>query len=336
MRRLSIIFVFVALGAALVPALEPTPALARRHTPAPTPSPTAVPTPQPTPSPTLAPAVRDARLHETLAAIARTAPGLLGVTVVDLARGERVSVRGDDLFPLASVGKLAVALAVFERSDRRRLDLDERVLITAADLRHGPGPLARDHPRGNVTLAYWQLVRCLLVEGDNTANDLLLSALGGPSAVQTTLQELGLRGFRIRLSAAERYAAERAHRTFAQGGDNAGTPNGVADLLTGIVEQDDLSLESTTEFLLDLSRAPTLPSRIAAGLPAGTLLAHTIGTSATFNGTTDATNDAGIVTLADGRRILIVAFLHSSKATADVRDATLAHVARAAYDAFVP
>jgi hypothetical protein len=51
---------------------------------------------------------------------------------------------------------------------------------------------------------------------------------------------------------------------------------------------------------------------------------------------TDATNDAGILTLPDGRRIVIVALLSAARGDAAERDAVLAGVARAAYDAFGP
>jgi beta-lactamase class A len=71
-------------------------------------------------------------------------------------------------------------------------------------------------------------------------------------------------------------------------------------------------------------------------LPAQLALAHKTGTSDTFDGRTGATNDAGIVTLPDGRVIVVVAFLQDSPANDAERDATLANVARAVADAYVP
>jgi beta-lactamase class A len=326
------LFAALALGAS---SGLPGPAAAR-HAPAPTPSPSPTATPSPSPTPTLAPAARLERLRAELATLARDTPGRLGVAVYDITDDTRVAVRGDEPFPLASTAKLAVGLAVFRRADQGRLDLNARIAISAADLRRGASEIAAQHPRGNVTLTYWQLTRAMLTDSDNTANDVLLATLGGPRAVQTFLTKLGTHGFRYRKSEAELYADARAGRTFARGGDNAGTPNGVADLLRDLALGHDLSLDATNEMLLMLAASHTGDARLRAGLPPGASLAHESGTSDTAGDVTDATNDAGILTLPDGRRIVIVAFLAASHGDENTREAVLAAVARAAYEAFGP
>jgi hypothetical protein len=53
-----------------------------------------------------------------------------------------------------------------------------------------------------------------------------------------------------------------------------------------------------------------------------------------MDGKTDATNDVGIVTLPNGNRIAIAVFLHDSPADEPTREATIAKLARAAYDSF--
>ncbi len=328
MRRLTSLLLLVTLFVA-------SPAFAGRR-PAPSPSPAPTATPGPSPTPALSPAQRIDRLRAQLNAIAQDAPGRLGIAVYDLVHDTRITVRGDEAFPLASTAKLAVALAAFRRADQRRLRLDERVSIAAADLRHGPGGIAAAHPRGNVTLTYWQLIAAMLIDSDNTANDVLLGALGGPASIQTFLTKLGTHGFVYRKSEAALYADARAGRTFARGGDNAGTPSGVADLLSGLAQGYYLTIDSTNEMLLMLSASYTGSDRLRAGLPPGAALAHKTGTSDTFDGTADATNDAGILTLPDGRRIVIVALLSGARGDAASRDAVLARVARAAYDAFGP
>jgi beta-lactamase class A len=316
-------------------AFAPLGAGARRRVP-PSPAPSPVATPTPLPMPVLSSQDRDARLRDALSALAQGAPGRLGVSVIDLARDERVSVHGDDAFPLASVVKLAVALAAFRRADQGRFDLDTRILVSAADLRRGVSPIAEAHPYGNVWLSNLELLRAMLVDSDDTACDVLLGELGGPKAVDTLLGKLGLRGFAIRRTEADMSAEARTHQTFAHGGDNAGTPNGVADLLAHLVEKGYLGEDRTSELTLLLSQVQTGQTRLRAGLPADTTFLHKTGTSDTFDGTTDATNDAGVVTLPGGRRIVIVAFLAQSHATPEQRDATLARAASLAYAAFVP
>ncbi len=45
-----------------------------------------------------------------------------------------------------------------------------------------------------------------------------------------------------------------------------------------------------------------------------------------------ATNDIGLITLPDGRRLAIAIFVTDSKADEATRDAVIARIARAAYD----
>jgi len=317
-RRLVFIAFAVVLAAA--------PALARRHPPRPT------PTPAPTPLPLEA---RVELLRAQISEIGRIAPGRLGVALVDTSHGARVSLRGAEEFPLASTCKLAVALVAFRRVDQHRLDLDKRVVVKAADLRAG-SEIAASHPRGGVSLTYWELVRAMLVDGDDTASDLVLRTLGGPRAVQSVLDRLGIAGFRIRKSEAQLAAGARRGRAFAGGGDNAGSPEGVAALLVGIAAHRLLLEDSTDEMLAMLAASGGGAARLRAGLPDGVTFAHLSGASRVSGGVAGATNDAGIVTLPDGRRIVIVAFLAESNADGAARDAILARVASAAYDAFAP
>jgi len=324
---------FALLGAF---AFDASPALARRRaapSPVPQPTATAVPTPVAT-SPSQA--TRMQHMREQLGEIARTAPGRLGVAVYDLATNERFALRGGEAFPLASVYKLAIAVTAYRLADQKRFLLDQRVLVTRGDLRRGAGDIAREHPTGGVTLTNWQLVRAMLVGSDNTASDVVLRAIGGPAVVQRTLQRLHVRGLAIRKSEAELASDAQAQRTFAQGGDNGGTPDALAGLLVGLATQRFTLLDSTYELLGDLEDVTTSPARLRAGLPESMRLAHKTGTSATFDGTTDATNDVGLVTLPDGRRIAVVALLAGSRADEATRDATLARVARAIADAYAP
>ncbi|MBD5653788.1 MAG: serine hydrolase [Candidatus Eremiobacteraeota bacterium] len=294
----------VGATVAFAVALAATPAFARR--PAPKPSPTPTPTAIPTPPPLTSEARID-RLRARIEDISRAAPGRLGVTIVDTSLGTHVAVRGSEAFPLATTYRIAVALTAFRRVDQHRFELSDRTLVTSSGF----------------SITYWELVRAMLVGSDRTASDAVLRAVGGPSAVQGVLDRLGFRGFSMGKS---------------QGGnlDRTATPDAVAALLQGIAEQRLLHEDSTYELLTMLENVRASPSRLRAGLPPHAKLADAAGASATIGGVTDATNDAGVFTLPDGRRIVIVALLNGSSADSATRDATLAQVAAAAYAAFGP
>ncbi|GAC1563221.1 MAG: class A beta-lactamase [Vulcanimicrobiaceae bacterium] len=305
---------------------------ARRHVaPSPTPVATA-PAPAATP---LSEGARLAVMRGELETIAREAPGRLGLAVVDIATNQRFAIRGDEKFPLASTVKLPIAIVAYRLADQHKLDLDDRVSVKRGDFRRGPQEIARAHPFG-AAYAYWQLVRAMLVTSDNTASDVVLRAVGGASAVDGFLHRLHVRDFTIRYSEANLAANADAHRTFEQGGDNVGTPNAMADLLTGLDMQRFTLVDATNELLLHLDDVATGAERLRAGLPATLRLAHKTGTSATVDGVTDATNDVGLVTLPNGRRVAVVAFLALSRADETTREATLARVARAVAAAYAP
>ena len=72
--------------------------------------------------------------------------------------------------------------------------------------------------------------------------------------------------------------------------------------------------------------------RQKGNLPVGTIVMHKTGTSGTRGGVTFATNDIGLITLPDGRRLAIAVFVTDSTADDDTRDAVIARIAKAAYD----
>jgi beta-lactamase class A len=87
---------------------------------------------------------------------------------------------------------------------------------------------------------------------------------------------------------------------------------------------------------LMIAGAARIP-RIGALLPPGTVVARKAGTSDTnAAGIAAATNDAGIITLPDGRHLLIAVFVRDSKADMTTREGVIASIARAAYTTYIP
>ena len=93
-----------------------------------------------------------------------------------------------------------------------------------------------------------------------------------------------------------------------------------------------LSPASTALLLGIMTRSPVLPGRLKGLLPSTVPVAHKPGTSATTNGVTAASNDAGVITLADHSHLAIAVLIKDSSAPAAVRDSVIARVAKAAYD----
>jgi len=74
--------------------------------------------------------------------------------------------------------------------------------------------------------------------------------------------------------------------------------------------------------------------RLKGYLPAGAVVARKPGTSRTSNGLTRATNDVGIITLPNGKHLLIAVFIADAYGTTEEREGIIAQIARFFWDGF--
>ena len=116
---------------------------------------------------------------------------------------------------------------------------------------------------------------------------------------------------------------------------NWATPKGALALLVALQSKRGLSAESQVLLLKLMTESIPGSKRLKGELPAGTVVAHKTGTGGTRNGITSANNDIGIITLPDGRHLAVAAFVSDSAADDDTRDAIIARLAKAAWDAAV-
>jgi len=267
------------------------------------------------------------RLQATLDSLARSVDGRVGIAVTLVEASRPLSAGGPGRFPMQSVYKLPIAMAVLDAVDHHQLTLDDSVAVTAADIAPVHSPIRERFPRGNVTFPLHELLRLASVESDGTASDVLLRLVPAPT-VQAYLHRIGVDSVRIETTEQAMAADELAqYRNWA-------TPAGAVALLASLQGGKALAPASTTQLLEWLTAAMTGPNRLRAGLPAGTRLAHKTGTDRTRNGLTRATNDIGLVTLPDGRHLAIAVFVMDSRAEEADRERLMARVARAAWEAW--
>ena len=266
-------------------------------------------------------------LRSQIARAAAPARGRVGVFATLLGTDQEVVLAADERFPMQSVFKLPLAMTVLAAVDRGDLALDQAVRVTPADFvsdrQHSP---IRDRNPGGVTLPLRDLLRAAASESDGTAADVLLGLVGGPEAVTAFVRGLGVDGLTVAVT--EKDMARDPQAQF----QNWATPEGAAAVLRALDEGRGLSSDSRGHLLRLLTETPTGPNRIRGRLPEGTPVAHKTGTSRTVDGVTAATNDVGIVTLPDGRRVALAVFVSDSPANDAARDRVIADVARAAYD----
>ncbi len=268
-----------------------------------------------------------ASLWTRISDFARVTRGPVGAAVVVVEGGRVVALHGEQRFPMQSVYKLPIAMAVLHQIDSGRLRLDRRVKIGRSDMVPlSRGSLIRDkHPNGT-EMTVSELLGAMLGVSDGTASDVLLKLAGGPERVTRYVRGLGVRD--IVVATTERAMAQGEQVQYR----NWATPDAMAGLLRALQEGKGLSA-SSRRLLLDLMTvSKTGTDRIKGLLPAGTVVAHKTGSSGTVDGLTRATNDAGLMTLPDGRHLAIVVFVSDTRVDEATRDAVIAKIARAAWD----
>lgn len=279
----------------------------------------------------------ESRLLGEFARFATLTDGTVGIAVRDLHSGQSIGINNDTLFPMASTYKVAVAGKIFALADAGALSLDERL------------------PRLGTPLSVTTLLELMLTRSDNEATDVLVARAGGPQAVNSWLQSIGIRGQRVdsntaqllarakvvaanggdeaameaALSARQRDARDLPNLAFAADPRDTSTPRAMNDLLSAIHHGRALKPSSSAALIAIMARCKTGKARLAGMLPPGTMIAHKTGT---LNG---LGNDTGIISLPDGRIFAISVFVMKDRRGHVLRDRIMAEVARAAYDYFL-
>jgi beta-lactamase class A len=252
--------------------------------------------------------------------IADEAQGRVGVAVRVLETGEAFGLNEGGHFPMQSVYKLPIAMAVLDAG----LPLDKSVRVAKADLVPAGlhSPIRDEHPAGDFDMPLKELLRYAVAESDGTASDVLLRLAGGPERVTAWLRKLGVEDLVVATSEME--MSREVHVQYR----NWSTPNAMVKLLSKLSPRRDALL---MKWMVESTPGAR---RIKGLLPAGTVVAHKTGTSGTDSGMTRATNDVGLVTLPDGRHLAIAVFVSDSRADTTTREAVIAKIARTAWDRY--
>ena len=110
--------------------------------------------------------------------ITRVAQGInarVGVSISLLEAGDSLSYRGEERFPMLSVYKLPIAIAVLKELDRGTIFMEKYILLRKDSILTGEEERYSDanFPEGKITVG--QLLTLMLVQSSNTACDQLLA-----------------------------------------------------------------------------------------------------------------------------------------------------------------
>jgi beta-lactamase class A len=288
--------------------------------------------------------------------------GTIGAAAIHLESGKRVSMRGDEPFPMASVCKVPIAMQILAMSSSGKLSLDDDVEIPRYDVWPGVSRVAELWPK-QTKFRLHRLVEWMVAQSDNTAVQTLFRLAGSAEGMASRFREWKITG--IRLDRSERQCGfdavgitnvppitewtpgmearlrstvppeQRlaALRRFMNDPRDTATPDATVDLLQRLYRDDLLSSALARRLILIMESTTTGPRRIKGLLPAGTRVAHKTGTSATESGLNASTNDMGVITLPNGKgRLALAVYVKGSSRDLAIRERAIAKIAKAAFD----
>ncbi len=260
-----------------------------------------------------------AGLAETFAKIEADSGGRLGVGVLDTGTGEVVGHRADERFPMCSTFKFLCAAAILSRVDAGKEQLARRIPVTSADLLQY-APVTKQHAGGDMTVA--ELCEAAVTLSDNTAANLLLASMGGPSAVTEYARAIGDNITRLDRTEPELNTAEAGDER------DTTTPQAMAHNLQALTLGVALLPPSRDQLNAWLFGCKTGAAKLRAGLPKDWRVGDKTGAGA--HGTS---NDIAAVWPKGRAPVMITAYLTQCSADANRRDATIAAIGKAVADA---
>ncbi|WP_280846183.1 class A beta-lactamase [Streptomyces sp. SAI-119] len=216
----------------------------------------------------------------------------LGVFAHHVPTRRSVRYRADERFPMCSVFKAVAAAAVLRDLDRHGEVLARRIHYTEDDLVIPGSDRTAEHLAEGMTIA--ELAEVAITYSDNTAGNLLLRELGGPTAITRFARSLGDGVTRLDRWEPELNTAEPWRRTDTTSPYAIGRTYGRLVLGDALERRD---RELLTHWLLSNT---TSVNRFHAVLPKTWTIADKTG-----SGSYGTANDVGVVWTGDGDPIVL-------------------------------
>ena len=297
-------------------------------------------------------------IRDRIDELGRGFDGRVGVAVKSIDEGWSTGWKAGELYPQQSVSKLWVAITALDAVDRGKLSLDDKVTLTKDDLTLFHQPIAAEVLKnGTYTTTLGGLLLRAITTSDNTANDKLMRAVGGPAAVRAMIRAKhlaaihfydGERALQSRISgltwdasysvgngffaardALPAAARQRAFDRYVANPYDGAAPAAIVNALARLKRGELLSPASTQQLLTIMSETHTGPNRLKGGLPPGWMLNHKTGTGQVLGDAQAGYNDIGILTAPDGRSYAVAVMIKLTSVPLPVRMTLMNEVVRA-------
>jgi beta-lactamase class A len=296
-------------------------------------------------------------IQDRVSELGRGFNGQVGIAVRSIDEGWSTGWNADELYPQQSVSKLWVSIAAMDAVDRRKISLDDQVTLSRADLTLFHQPIAALILGGGYTTTLGDLMVKAITTSDNTANDKLMRAVGGPEAVRAMIKAKrlgairfynGERALQSRIAgliwspsysignafyeardALPRAVREAAFNRYVNDPYDGAAPSAIVTALARL-KRGELLSPGSTNYLLDImSHTKTGANRLKGGLAPGWVLNHKTGTGQVLGDAQAGYNDIGILTAPDGRSYSVAVMIKLTSVPLPVRMELMNNVVRA-------
>jgi beta-lactamase class A len=256
---------------------------------------------------------------------------VVGVSIIGDNGKDTLSINGGRHFPMQSVFKFHIALAVLSQIDEEKFSLSQKIKIERKDLLPNlHSPIREKYPDG-ATLSISEIIGYTVSESDNVGCDALLRLIGGPRAVEDYFIKNNFMEVSIKFN------EETQQADWDLQFQNWTTPNAASNVLAAFYYNTKklLSKKSYDFIWKTMKETTTGQRRLRGELPEATVVAHKTGSSgANKEGLTAAVNDIGIVFLPNGQHFFISVFVTDSSEDAATNDKIIADISKATWDYF--
>jgi beta-lactamase class A/beta-lactamase class A VEB len=257
---------------------------------------------------------------------------VVGVAISGYNGEDTLSVNGYRNFPMQSVFKFHIALAVLSEIDKGRFSLNQKIKIGKEDLLPEIfSPIKEKYPDGT-TLTISEILKYTIAESDGIGYDLLLKLIGGPQSVEDYFSKNNFKDLSVKIN--EKVMQSNWDMQFL----NWTTPKSANEILSEFYyNKQKLLSDNSYDFIWKLMKeTETGKDRLKGQLPKGTIVAHKTGSSGVNeDGLTSAVNDIGIIFLPNGKHFFISVFVTNSKEKSAVNEKIIADIAKVTWDYFI-
>lgn len=275
-------------------------------------------------------------LQKSLSEFTADKDATIGIAVI-IDGKDTVAVNGNRHFPMLSVYKFPIAVALSLHYRENNLSLDYPVAIMPEDLHPDTySPMTEKILASSristdtLRMPTRELLSYMLRQSDNNASDIILKAIGDRTYVERLLLSQGVSDIKVKNSEAEMHADNSL--CYA----NSATPLGMVRLV------DKFQRDYTDPISLGIKRlmetCHTGADRLAKPFaPTNVVIGHKTGTGFTLpDGRLMAVNDVGYVRLPDGRNYSIAVFIENSGYDMAHTEALIAEISEIVWTSITP